>query len=494
MKLSELTSTLSGLVSGPERDIFVRGVVHDSRRCRPGDLFVAIPGTRLDGHRFIPDAVAAGAVAVVAQAGHDVPSVEVPVVVVRDSRRALAELAAAFWGWPSRELRVVGVTGTNGKTTTSMLIASIAQTAGLRAAALGTLGLQRDGQIVATQHTTLEAPDLQRILAELVADGFDLVAMEVSSHGLALDRTWQTYFDVGVLTNITHDHLDFHASFEDYAAAKARLFLDYPELSAPYKTMRGAVNLDDDAARGIARRARCEVVGFGISSDEAAVRAEEIDIGRRETRFSLVMPAGRFEVTIQLVGSFNVENALAAAAAAVAMGIEPEAIVQGLAAARPAPGRMERVEAGQPFLVLVDYAHTPDALAKILREARRLTEGRLICVFGCGGDRDPAKRPVMGRIATQAADWTVITSDNPRSEDPMAIIDQIVAGAVGENYEVVPDRRQAIRRAISLAGANDTVVIAGKGHETYQILADRTIHFDDREEAQAAIEALSRGG
>ncbi len=493
VKLSALVSVLSGLVRGPESDCYVTGVVHDSRRVEPGDVFVAVPGERFDGHDFLPEAEKRGAAAAVVQAGRRHPAVSMPLVTVRDSRRALAELAAAFWGWPSRRMKVVGVTGTNGKTTTVALVASIAEAAGFAAARLGTLGLIRAGHRLETTHTTLEAPDLQRILAELADDGVEVVAMEVSSHGLALDRVWQTYFDVAVLTNITHDHLDFHRDFDDYAAAKARLFTDYAELAAGHKEMRAAVNLDDPRAAAIAARARCPVIGFGIEAEGAQVRATDIEFHPRGVRFTLHLPDGSWPVELRLVGRFNVENALAAAAAGVGLGFDAETIVGGLQAARAAPGRMEPVEAGQQFLVLVDYAHTPDALEKVLLEARRLTAGRLICVFGCGGDRDPAKRPKMGAIATAVADHTIITSDNPRTEEPLAIIEQIVAGVQGGSFEVVPDRRAAIRRAIAAAGPQDTVLIAGKGHEDYQIIGRQKIHFDDREEARAAIRELMSG-
>ena len=487
--LHALLKGLSVRTGSLPEDTVVTGITHDSRQVRPGYVFVAIRGFRTDGANFVTEAVARGASAIVAERAME--GLPVPLVAVRDARRALAELSAAFWDYPSRRLALVGVTGTNGKTTTCILCKSIAEAAGLKAAVLGTLGHLVGEQVSARDRTTEEASDLQPTLADLAEAGVRLAAMEVSSHGLALDRVWKTYFDVGVLTNITQDHLDFHGNLADYAEAKARLFTAYPALAREAgKVMRAAINLDDALGRDIARKAECEVVGFGLEAAQAAVTARNVVCEARGTRLRLVTPAGEADVVMSLVGRFNVENALAAAAASVALGLPLEAIAAGLETARPAPGRMERVEAGQDFIIIVDYAHTPDALAKVLAEARRLTNRQVICVFGCGGDRDPTKRPKMGRAATQLADWTVITSDNPRTEDPEAIIAGIVAGATEGRYEVEPDRRSAIRRALAQAQPGDVVVIAGKGHETYQILGDRTIHFDDREEAAAAVRDL----
>lgn len=491
-RLSWLQEHLTGLVAAAPRDVVVRGVTHDSRRVKPGYVFVAIRGFADDGHRYVGDAVKRGAAAVVVEGGGR-SAAQVPVMVVEDTRRALAELAAAFWGWPSQRLKVVGVTGTNGKTTTALLVAAIARQAGMKAVALGTLGIVSERDVEPTEHTTLEASDLQRMLAELVESGVELVSMEVSSHGLALERVWQTYFDVAALTNISHDHLDFHGDIEEYAGAKELLFTRYAELAAACKKMTACINLDDERARGIAERALCEVMFFSARDRRGQVRAENVELGARGTKFDLVLPSGRNEVRTPLVGWFNVENALAAAACATALGVEGGAICAGLSKAQPAPGRLEPVDEGQDFMVLVDYAHTPDALGKVLQEARRLAEGRVICVFGCGGDRDPAKRPRMGEVATELADWTIITSDNPRSEPPELIIQAIEDGAEAGRYETIVDRRQAIAKAIGTASKGDVVLIAGKGHEDYQILGDRVIHFDDREEARKALRRLLAG-
>ncbi len=301
--------------------------------------------------------------------------------------------------------------------------------------------------------------------------------MEVSSHSLVLNRPWRCAFDVGVFTNLTQDHLDFHESIEAYLEAKLLLFTEYAEASA--KPMTGAVNFDDPFGPTIAERASCPVLSYG-TGEGCDVRAVGAQFSGRGSSFELQLPSGRARVELGLPGIFNVQNALAAAAAAEAMGIAPEVIADGLSAMPAVPGRFEAVDAGQPFAIIVDYAHTPDALQNVLRAARELSPRRLICVFGCGGDRDPDKRPKMGRVATELADFTVITSDNPRSEDPLAIIDAITAGVAGEAYATEPDRRNAIAMALEMADAGDIVLIAGKGHETYQIFADRTIDFDDR--------------
>jgi UDP-N-acetylmuramoyl-L-alanyl-D-glutamate--2,6-diaminopimelate ligase len=481
----ELMGAVEEVKVAPARDVAVGGVAYDSRQVKPGDLFVAVPGLKADGHQFVADALSRGAAAIIAERA--VEAGDAPVAIVAHGRRALAEVAAAFWGWPSREMVMIGCTGTNGKTTTSILVGRIAEAAGKKAAVLGTLGKIVGGEIIAGAHTTEEAPDLQATLASMRDAGIEVVSMEVSSHGLALSRTWQTYFDVGILTNVTQDHLDFHATLTEYAAAKELLFTEYARMDDGYKRMRGAINLDDEWGRRMAAKAECEVVGFAIENETAAVRALKVALGAKETRMQLQTPLGEAELRTKLVGRFNVENALAAAAAGVGAGWSLEAIVEGLEAADPAPGRMERVEAGHKFVVIVDYAHTPDAVAKVLTEARRLTRGRLICVFGCGGDRDPSKRPKMGRAATEIADWTVITSDNPRSEDPGDIVADILVGAEEGKYEVVMDRREAIERAVGLAEEGDVVVIAGKGHEDYQLVGDKVLHFDDREEAAKAV-------
>jgi UDP-N-acetylmuramoyl-L-alanyl-D-glutamate--2,6-diaminopimelate ligase len=478
---SALTNDLPGLAAR-HGDAQVSGIASDSRLVKPGDLFIAYRGFEADGHDFIAPALANGAAAVLLDDPRHEGAIEgVPWARVEDARTACAEVAASFFGSPSDELLLVGVTGTNGKTTTTFLIEAILSAAGKRGAVIGTLGYGPVDALTEAPRTTPDAIELQRSLREMVDAGVEGVAMEVSSHSLVLHRPWRCAFDVGVFTNLTQDHLDFHESIEAYLEAKLLLFTEYAEASA--KPMTGAVNFDDPFGPAIAERASCPVLSYG-TGEGCDVRAVGAQFSGRGSSFELHLPSGRARVELGLPGIFNVQNALAAAAAAEAMGIAPDAIADGLSAMRAVPGRFEAVDAGQPFAIIVDYAHTPDALENVLRAARELSPRKLICVFGCGGDRDPDKRPKMGRVATELADFTVITSDNPRSEDPLAIIEAIAAGAVGEAYSTEPDRRSAIAMAVEMAEAGDIVLIAGKGHETYQIFADRTIDFDDRKVAR----------
>lgn len=483
--LAEVTGVLEA-----RGDSTVTGIACDSRKLRPGDLFVAMRGFEADGHDFIEAAIIKGAVAVVYQDPRHEETVEgIPWARVADSRVAGAELAAAFFRHPSRQLRLAAVTGTNGKTTTTFMIDRIMRTAGLPSGVIGTLGYGPVDDLRDAPRTTPDAIELQSQLRRMVDAGISAVAMEVSSHALVLARTWACAFDVAVFTNLSQDHLDFHRDLEEYLQAKLRLFTEYPRFARPYKQMSAAINYDDECGRRIARQADCPVLSYGLS-DECQVRAEAVQQTAGGVRFDLLLPDAAVKVDLHLPGRFNLYNALAAAAATHALGIDAETIAAGLGQMTPVPGRFQRVDVGQPFEVIVDYAHTPEALENVLKVARTLKPNRLIVVFGCGGDRDRDKRPKMCRIATELADYTIITSDNPRSEDPLAIIEQIRAGAVGDRYAVEPDRREAIRQALSLAQPGDLVLIAGKGHENYQIFADRTIHFDDREVAAELLSGL----
>ncbi len=477
----------------------VAGVTADSRQVQPGFVFVAISGYETDGHRFIPAAVKAGAVAIVFQdpaAAALIPE-QVTAVQVANSRRAAAELAAAFHGHPSRRLRLVGITGTNGKTTISLLLDSLARAAGLTTGVIGTLGVTVAGDLRPSAHTTPDAVELQALLADMRDHGVQHVAMEVSSHGLALDRVWQCRFDAAVFTNLTQDHMDFHADAEDYYAAKRRLFTDYADLAAPDKQMVGALNLDDPAGARLAQEARCRVVTYGLDSP-AAIRGVVEHSSARGLRLAVQFPdqSAPLVLGLSLIGRFNAYNALAAAACGWGLGLTGETIRAGLESLRAVPGRFEPVQAGQDFTVVVDYAHTPDALHNVLSAARALQPRRLLCVIGCGGDRDRTKRPLMARIATTEADYAILTSDNPRTEDPQAILDEMLAGAhgVGEgpsaNYRVIADRREAIFAAIGRCGPGDLLVIAGKGHEPYQIIGHERLPFDDRLVAREALESL----
>jgi UDP-N-acetylmuramoyl-L-alanyl-D-glutamate--2,6-diaminopimelate ligase len=408
----------------------------------------------------------------------------VPQLLVADARVAMALAADAFFGRPTRELEVAGVTGTNGKTTTAFLLYSILAAAGRRPGLLGTVEMRVGGERRAVQRTTPEAIDLQRTFREMLEAGDRSCAMEASSHGSELKRLLGVRFAALVFTNLSQDHLDLHRTMEAYFAAKRRLFTEPdPDGRRP----PAAVNVGDAHGRALAEELRAlgdEPLTFGLVED-AGVRAEELELTPSGARFR----AGRLRLQTRLRGRFNVENVLASVAAARLLGIEDEAIVRGIEHVGGVPGRFEAVDEGQPFVVLVDYAHTPEALEKVLAEARGLAAGRLTCVFGCGGDRDRAKRPLMGAAASGLADRVVVTSDNPRSEDPLAIIEEIAAGIDGD-YEIEPDRAAAIAAALEQAGEGDVVVIAGKGHEGGQELADRTIPFDDREVAREALRRL----
>jgi UDP-N-acetylmuramoyl-L-alanyl-D-glutamate--2,6-diaminopimelate ligase len=437
----------------------------DSRRVGPGALFVALRGAHVDGHTFVPAAAAAGAAAIVVESEL---AVDVPQIVVPDTRAAISRLADAFFDHPSRGLRVVGVTGTNGKTTTVHLLAAICRAAGVPCATVGTLGAALGSQRWPLANTTPPALELQALLATLRAAGAAAVAMEVSSHALALNRVDDVRFAAAIFTNLTRDHLDFHGSLTEYARSKRRLLELAPE---------AAINIDDPVGAAFAREFP-QAVSYAIDAP-AGVRAERLRLEPGGSFFSV----DATPVHLPLRGRFNVYNALAAFAAARALNVPDAAIGRGLAAAPAVPGRMERI-AGLGIEAIVDYAHTPDALENVLRAARESTRGDVIVVFGCGGDRDRGKRAPMGEIAARLADRVIVTSDNPRSEDPAAIAQAVAAGT---GSEIVLDRRSAIRRAIAAAAAGDTVVVAGKGHETYQIIGDRVLAFDDRDEVRAAF-------
>ena len=440
-------------------DVEIRELAYDARAAGPGSLFFCVRGSRADGHDFAAEAVANGAVALVVERPLEL---DVPQVVVPDARRAMAPVADELFGHPTQELEIAAVTGTNGKTTTAFLLYAILAAAGRRPGLLGTIECRVGGERRPAIRTTPEAIDLQRTFREMLDAADRSCAMEATSHGSELGRLDRVRFSALVFTNLSQDHLDFHGTMERYFEAKRRLFLD----GRP----PAAINVGNDWGRKLAAE-RPDALTFGFV-DEAEVRPDALD-----------------GVDFKLRGRFNAENALGAVAASRLLGIENEAIVQGLEAVRGVPGRFESVAEGQPFDVIVDYSHKPEALESVLRTARELTTRRVICVFGCGGDRDRGKRPIMGRIASELADVAILTSDNPRSEDPLAIIDEVLAGITGD-IEVEPDRAAAIERAISLAGEGDVVLIAGKGHEQGQEFADRTIPFDDRDVARDALRRL----
>jgi UDP-N-acetylmuramoyl-L-alanyl-D-glutamate--2,6-diaminopimelate ligase len=471
-------------------DPVVAGVASDSRAVKPGDVFFALRGLRDDGARFVPEALARGAVAVFAEAAPPTPGV--PWVRVPEARRAMGLFARAFWSFPDEALTLVGITGTKGKTTVVYLVEAIARAAGRRTGRIGTVGYAYAGREIEAQRTTPESTDLYALLAAMRDAGTEIVAMEVSSHALALDRVAGARFPVAAFLNLGRDHLDFHGTTEAYFEAKASLF---DRLEAGDTAVLPA---DDPLGAALAARTRARVLRFGRSAD-ADVRIVGETLGPRGSEARLVAPQGTFAIQSALPGRFNVDNAACAAACVTALGLPAGAIVTGIASLTRVPGRLEPVEAGQPFSVHVDYAHTEESLAAVLDALREMTSGRVIVVFGCGGNRDRGKRFGMGRAAALRADLLVLTSDNPRDEDPRAILDEIargvdaVAGAM-DRSRVEPDRARAIAVALGEAGAGDAVLIAGKGHETTQTRGGRVEAFDDREVARLALARLGFSG
>ena len=488
--LQELVEAMGDLVLEP-RPVSgtVTGLANDSRAVRAGDLFFAVPGTAADGHQYIPRALEAGAAALCVQRAADA---SVPVVLVEDVRKALARSAAEWYGNPASSLRLLGVTGTNGKTTTVYLLESILRAAGSTTGLIGTVESRIADNSRPGIRTTPDSLELQSLLAEMRDAGVDAVAMEVTSHALSLHRIEGLAFEACAFTNLSQDHLDFHSSMEDYFEAKRSLF-------TPDRVRRAAVNVDDDWGRRLLENLSVPRVTFALAN-EADVKGDLLKTGPWGSEFVVRIPdGGEMKISTPLVGTFNVSNCLAACATALQAGIAPDAIERGLSELNAVPGRFESVDAGQPFTVVVDYAHTPDSLDNVLQGARDLAAGnRVVCVFGCGGDRDKGKRPLMGAVAARLADYTIVTSDNPRSEDPIKIIDAIVEGVLAERSEgpdeVLPDRSEAISSAIAEARPGDVVVIAGKGHETGQEFADHTIPFDDRDVVRRALQAAGFGG
>ncbi len=462
----------------------IAGLAYDSRAVRPGFLFCALPGEKTDGGRYAEEAVRRGAVAVLHQNGLRPPR-GVADVAAPDARAAMADLAAEFYGRPSAALPIVGVTGTNGKTTTTYMIREILRAAGFDCGLIGTIQYEYGGRLIAAARTTPEAPDLQRMFAEALAAGCRAVAMEVSSQGLAAGRLRGTRFAAAVFTNLSVDHLDFHQTMEAYFDAKKRLFDELPP-DAP-----AIVNVDDPYGRRLAADPRLagRLVTYG-GGPEAVVRAEDVRLSETSSAFRAVGPWGETPVELAFAGRFNVMNALAALAVGGARGVPPATMAAALGRMGPVPGRLERIPDPAGRHVFVDYAHTEDALRCVLQTLRETAAGRLICLFGCGGNRDRSKRPRMGAAVSEFADFAVLTSDNPRQEDPQAILADVLAGMDRAKPHVVePDRAAAIRAALREAGPGDVVLIAGKGHEPYQEIAGRMLPFDDREIAREILAA-----
>ena len=486
MKLGEILERAPSVQMGADHEIEVASLAYDSRRVSEGCLFFAIQGEKADGHRFIADALGRGAVAIVSE--REAPAeLAAKWVRVGAIRRSLAEAARAFYGYPDLKLRLVGITGTNGKTTTAYLLNSIFRAARIPAGLLGTIEYQLGDRILPASNTTPESLDLSTYFHELVQSGGKAAVMEVSSHALAQERVWGLHFESAVFTNLTRDHLDYHHDFEHYFAAKQKLFEGVgsppPELAV--------INVDDAWGQRLLHLKRSRYLTYGFSSN-ADVKVREYLQHVSGLSIALITPEGEVKIESALLGRVNVMNLLAATATAIGMGLPMASIQQGIRDLPAVPGRFQKIDEGQPFLVVVDYAHTDDALQNVLQTARELTKNRLIVLFGCGGERDRTKRPIMGELAGRLSDFAVLTSDNPRSEDPILIMNDVLVGLqkTGKPYLAEVDRAIAIRKAIEEAREGDVVVLAGKGHETYQVLQQGTIPFNDCEITRQVLREL----
>jgi UDP-N-acetylmuramoyl-L-alanyl-D-glutamate--2,6-diaminopimelate ligase len=486
MQLKTLASSIPVRQIIGTLDRAVESIAYDSRRVQKNGLFVALRGEKTDGHQFLEQAIERGASVIVTEREEKQP--RVTGLVVDDTRSALADLAAAFYGWPATKLKLAAVTGTNGKTTTTFLIKHICEKAGLRCGLIGTVRYEIGERILPATRTTPESLDLQELLAQIANAGCRAAAMEVSSHALAQERTRGLEWDVAVFTNLTQDHLDFHGTMENYFESKAKLFTQLAQQKKKQKPV-AIVNIDDRYGEQLIGKIdkNVSVVTFGMSA-RADFRASNYRMEFGGTSYQLDARGKSYLVRVPLIGRFNVANSLAALAAANALGLSLRETVLSLGKSPQVPGRLEAVPAKRQFQVFVDYAHTPDALLNVLKTLRELQPRRLIVVFGCGGDRDRQKRPLMGEIVDRHADLAIITSDNPRKEDPNAIIAEVEKGFRADHYEKIADRTEAIRRAIELAQPRDIVLIAGKGHENYQEFADHTVPFDDIQVARRALE------
>ncbi len=480
MKLRQVLTGVDNTTPLPKEDTEISGVTYDSRKVKPGFLFVCIKGFKTDGHLFAIKAVENGAAAILAEDDIELHA-GVPVIYCPDTRRALARAAGNYFNHPSRSFKLIGVTGTNGKTTTTHLVKAILEQAGKKVGIMGTLYSKIDDYHLELGHTTPEAPEIESFMDICRQKNADYVVMEVSSHALFLHRVAELDFDAAVFTNLTQDHLDLHDTMEAYRDAKLILFKHLVKGKGKFSI----INADDEYAADFLAAAGTDVLSYGIKV-QAGVAAKDMDVKLRGTGFTAVYKDSSIDIRMKLIGLFSVYNALAAIAFALREGISAEHIVAALAGVEGVPGRFEQVQCGQDFTVVVDYAHTPDGLENILDTARAIAENRLITVFGCGGDRDRKKRPLMGEIAARYSDFTIVTSDNPRSEEPQAIINDIVPGVEkieNSRYAIIVDRKEAIRHAIHLARPGDLVVIAGKGHETYQLVKGEVLDFDDRKVA-----------
>lgn len=496
MLLKQLgTYVIASEIRGNE-DTECRGISIDSRKVKPGDLFLCLPGHTVDGHDYAKQAEANGASALVVERWLDDTSL--PQLKVKDCRLAMAILGNVFYQTPSSRMSVIGVTGTNGKTTTTYLIEQILKDQGHITGLIGTIQRRYADQVFPMSGTTPESLDLQKYLDEMTEANASYCVMEVSSHALEQGRVKGTNFRTAVFTNLTQDHLDYHHTMEEYRAAKGLFFarLGNTYAADPQERSYAVLNADDPASKYFTKQTAAEIVTYGVEQ-AADVRASNIVITAKGTSFHVDTFAGSIDITLRMVGKFNVYNACAAIASTLLEGIPLEGIKASLEEIQGVEGRVEAVDEGQPFAVIVDYAHTPDGLENVLRTVKEFAKGRIVCVFGCGGDRDRKKRPIMGQIAAQYSDKVIVTSDNPRTEEPLKILQDIEAGLIEHNvskdrYELIADRRDAIQKAIEMASSEDVVLIAGKGHETYQIIGTEVHDFDDRIVAKEAIRGLNK--
>ena len=490
--IQQLAQIVEGATIIGDKETIITGIEHDSRKAETGTLFVCIKGVHVDGHKFISQAVNAGAKAILTTR----ETVEVPAGVailrVPDLNKALDTIVPYFHDYPARSMRIIGITGTNGKTTTSYITRAILRAAGYRVGLIGTIQIMLEDEVYPIHNTTPDVVELQHTLAIMRDKGMDYVVMEVSSHALDQDRVAGIEFDTAVFTNLTQDHLDYHKTLENYMLAKAKLF-DKVSESGVKNGKTAVVNIDDAAGKVMLEHAKCRHITYAIDKN-ADLRATAINVLASGANFTLNNEAfGKMPLKLHITGIFNVYNVMSAVGAALAENIESAVIAKVLQEFTSVPGRFELVKAGQDFSIIVDYAHTPDGVENVLKTARKIAKKKIIAVFGCGGDRDRTKRPIMGRLAAELADVVIATSDNPRSEDPEFILNEVETGVkekIGnKQHEKIVDRRQAIFRAVALAQTDDIVVILGKGHENYQILKDKTIHFDDKEVAREAVAA-----
>lgn len=485
-KLGKLIQGLAGAHLKGSPEVEITGLSYDSRQTKKGDLFISIKGLKTDGRLFIEEAKKRGAVAVVTEEEESSLREKLPTVIVSDTREVLAFLAHSFYHHPSQRLKIVGITGTAGKTTTSYLTRSILEVAGFKTGLIGTINYYIKEKKLPAPHTTPESLNLVQLLSQMVEAKIDWVVMEVSSHALQLERVRGTKFDLAVFTNFSQDHLDFHKTKEAYLKAKLKLFQMLQEENL------AVINVDDPVSKKVKEHTKAKIIGYGLEN-KSEVRGTELKTTLEGLTLKVNFPGGVMSLDSILPGRHNAYNLLAAFAVGISLGLNIRDIKKGLEMVRGVAGRFERIEAGQNFSVIVDYAHTPEELERLLTACKPLTQGRLITVFGCGGDRDQSKRPLMGAIAERLSDYTIVTSDNPRTEDPEKIIHQILSGIKKQNYKKIVERRQAIREAVKMAEPKDVIVIAGKGHEDYQIIGEKKIHFDDAEVVREILAKESYG-